>query len=102
MYGDLLSNNQILAALIDSLMNDLAIFFLIIIGIFYLSKKYFCIQVKDKSLGLLNMLDIVKLQGQMRIKNDNDKRIMRQFNVEKSSILGFNIPATFKKKQPTN
>jgi len=48
------------------------------------------------------MLDIVKLQGQMRIKNDNDKRIMRQFNVEKSSILGFNIPATFKKKQPTN
>lgn len=37
----------------------------------------------------------------MRIKNDNDKRIMRQFNVEKSSILGFNVPATFRKKQPT-
>lgn len=38
--------------------------------------------MKDKSIGLLKMLELIKEHGHCRIKNEFDKRIIRKLKIE--------------------
>ncbi|EAR99157.2 hypothetical protein TTHERM_00389970 (macronuclear) [Tetrahymena thermophila SB210] len=59
-------------------------------------------QVKDKSLGLIKMLDLIKVQGQTRIKSDFDKRMIRKLNVEQTAQLGFVSPQQKQNQQESS